>query len=152
MHERAQLFTETQVVAKDGKSEGSFGADSSDYSQVGHVDLKVFNTNKTYTLNKRTKCHKLFVHEEMSYQEPDFLWRRRQSGGERLHHSSAETRFSPPATKKLYWVRQNPSLECIFFCRFSVRLSKYDRFQVISIGKFGPRTSKITMFFSCICV
>ena len=65
MHERAQLFTETQVVAKDGKSQGSFGADSSDYSQVGHVNLKgLFFTPRKYTLFPKEpnflsmkKCH-----------------------------------------------------------------------------------------------
>ena len=69
MHEKAQLFTETQVVAKDGKSQGSFGADSSDYSQVGHVNLKglFFYTKEKYALPKRTQNAKLFFHEEMSY-------------------------------------------------------------------------------------
>ena len=53
---RAQLFTETQVGAKDGKSEDSFGTDPSDNSQVSKVKGLIFlETNQIYTCLKRIR-------------------------------------------------------------------------------------------------
>ena len=56
--------------------------------------------------------------------------------GGRSWQSLKERFRTPPATRKVYWGRNGPSLEFIFFCRFLPRLSENNHSRVIFMAKF----------------